>query len=81
MGVDFKARCVELLLARTAAAGLRNVRGWAGLIEHYPGPVDVALALHACGAASDGAIAAATRSSAAFCVSPCCVGKIKVRVY
>ena len=34
------------------------------------------LSLHACGAASDLAIAAAVSRSLPFCVSPCCIGKV-----
>lgn len=40
------------------------------------GDMDVALALHACGAASDYALLAALERQAAFVVSPCCTGKI-----
>lgn len=38
---------------------------------------DVALALHACGNATDVAIELAARSGAAFAVSPCCLGKLR----
>jgi hypothetical protein len=34
------------------------------------------MSLHACGAASDLAIAAAVNRSLPFCVSPCCIGKV-----
>lgn len=37
----------------------------------------MALALHACGNATDFALLAAQRAHAAFIVSPCCVGKLK----
>lgn len=38
--------------------------------------MDVVLALHACGAATDLAMQQAARNRAAFVVSPCCIGKI-----
>lgn len=41
------------------------------------GPVDVVLALHACGSATDYALQQAMMNQAAFIVSPCCIGKIK----
>ena len=44
---------------------------------HCRAPFDVALALHACGNATDYALLAAQRAAAAFVVSPCCVGKLK----
>ena len=37
----------------------------------------MALALHACGSATDHALLQAVRQRAAFVVSPCCVGKLK----
>lgn len=40
------------------------------------GPADVVLALHACGSATDWALIQAAARSAAFIVSPCCIGKI-----
>ncbi len=48
------------------------------MIEAYSGPLDVALALHACGNATDEALQLATAARAAFVVSPCCVGKLKM---
>ena len=38
---------------------------------------DIALALHACGNATDYALAKAGEARAAFIASPCCVGKLK----
>jgi hypothetical protein len=40
------------------------------------GAADVVLALHACGSATDWALAQASARQAAFIVSPCCIGKI-----
>jgi hypothetical protein len=44
------------------------------------GRVDVALALHACGAATDYALLQAASARAAYIVSPCCIGKIRQEV-
>jgi hypothetical protein len=40
-------------------------------------PFDVGVALHACGNATDHAIARCVAAGAAFVVSPCCIGKLK----
>jgi SAM-dependent methyltransferase len=45
--------------------------------DDNPHAFDVALALHACGNATDVAIELAARSGAAFAVSPCCLGKLR----
>lgn len=45
------------------------------MIEHYQQQFDVALALHACGNATDHVLQMAVDQQAAFIVSPCCVGE------
>jgi hypothetical protein len=56
-----------------------RVEAWAGRIESYAGPsFDVAISLHACGAASDHAIEASLTAGAPYLVSPCCVGKVNL---
>ena len=77
VGVDMLSASVELLLARAAAAELRNVCGEVGMIERYVGPCDVALGLHACGNATDFVVAQATLRRCAFAVCPCCIGKLR----
>jgi hypothetical protein len=47
------------------------------MIEQTEFPFDVGVALHACGNATDHAIARCVATSAAFVVSPCCIGKLK----
>jgi hypothetical protein len=47
------------------------------MIEQYAEPFDVALALHACGNATDYALLSAVDRRAAFVACPCCVGKLK----
>jgi hypothetical protein len=75
--IDMKWRSVELLEQRAKAAGLSNLTAAVGRIEQYEGPCDVALALHACGSASDYSLLQAARCRAAYIVSPCCVGKLQ----
>jgi 2-polyprenyl-3-methyl-5-hydroxy-6-metoxy-1,4-benzoquinol methylase len=74
-GVDMKPAALQLLQQRAAAAGLSNVAVFAGMIEQYTQPFDVALALHACGNATDHVLQMAVHRGAAFVVSPCCVGE------
>ena len=63
---------------RISAAGLcARVRTALADVREYAAPFDVGVALHACGEATDLALAAATRCrAAAFAVVPCCVGKL-----
>ncbi|KAG2498155.1 hypothetical protein HYH03_003912 [Edaphochlamys debaryana] len=73
-----KPAAVALLMERARAAGLSNVAGVRGMIEGFDTePFDVCLALHACGNATDAALALAVARRAAYVVSPCCVGKLK----
>ncbi|GLC38916.1 hypothetical protein PLESTM_000795600 [Pleodorina starrii] len=77
-GVEMKPAAVALLLERARAAGLGNVSARRCMIEDFvETPFDVALALHACGNATDAAMMLAARRRAAYVVSPCCVGKLK----
>lgn len=77
VAVDMKKKSIELLEAKAREAGIRNVLGRVGMIERYNDAFDIGLALHACGNATDHALRKAVRNSAAFVVSPCCVGKLK----
>jgi hypothetical protein len=76
--VDMKEVSIQILLARAQAAGLTNVRGVVGRIENYTEPMDIALALHACGDAT-GHGPQAERHRAAYIVCPCCIGKLSYR--
>ena len=51
-----------------------------GMIELTKARFDVALALHACGNATDTAMAAAARQRAAYVAVPCCIGKLKFSI-
>ena len=55
IAVDMKERCIELLEQRAAAAGLSNLKGEVGMAAECPSSTkfDVAIALHACGSATD----------------------------
>ena len=77
VGVDMNPKAVEILQERAKLAGLDNVEGQIGMIEAYAGKCDCALALHACGNATDHAMLKAISSGAAYVVCPCCVGKLK----
>lgn len=77
VGVDMNPKAVELLLERAKLSGLDNVEGHVGMIETYSGRCDCALALHACGNATDYAMLKAVTARAAYVMCPCCVGKLK----
>jgi hypothetical protein len=49
-------------------------------VADFAEPFDVAVALHACGEASDQTMQLAVSRCAAFVITPCCVGKIKNKV-
>ncbi len=51
-----------------------------GMIELTKARFDVALALHACGNATDTSMAAAARQRAAYVAVPCCIGKLKFSI-
>ena len=75
VGLDIKPRGA-LLLDAPRPPGARNVAALALDIDAYDGPCDLVISLHACGGATDSALALAARSRAPFAVSPCCIGKI-----
>ena len=60
------------------ASGLNNVTARVGLIEECEDlNVDVALALHVCGEATDFVMNQAIEKRIPFIVAPCCVGKVQ----
>mmetsp|Transcript_9010 Transcript_9010/g.15249 ORF Transcript_9010/g.15249 Transcript_9010/m.15249 type:complete len:565 (-) Transcript_9010:95-1789(-) len=75
--VDMNARSVELLQQRAHSCDLTNVTGVTGRIEDYNEPFDVAVALHACGAATDYALVKSQACRASYIMCPCCIGKLK----
>lgn len=76
--VDLKRRSLDVAERRVQRAGLANVRVVHGRIEDFREDFDVGVALHACGGASDAALARCVEKKATFVVAPCCVGKIKI---
>lgn len=76
VGLDIKPRACDLLLERARSAGATNVDALALDINAYDGPCDCVVSLHACGGATDAALALAHRKRCPFAVSPCCIGKI-----
>lgn len=77
VAIDMKDKSIALLEAKAREAGIGNLQGQVGMIETYEDAFDIGLALHACGNATDHAMKKAMRNTAAFVVSPCCVGKLK----
>ena len=77
IGVDMKVTSLAILRQRAEFVGLSNIETFVGRIEEFNEAFDVALALHACGNASDMAILKAIRSQASFILAPCCIGKLK----
>jgi hypothetical protein len=78
VALDAKPESVARLAARASEAGLSNVTALMGRIEDYKGACDVALGLHVCGSGTDAVLAHAAAARAAFCVSPCCIGKVNL---
>jgi hypothetical protein len=77
VAVDIRQFSLNLLEVRARQAGLHNVSTVCCMIEQYAGPLDIVLALHACGNATDFSLLQATTRAQAFIVSPCCIGKLK----
>ena len=55
-GVDIKKRALMLMDARAQGAGMTNVKTHCGSITSFDEPIGLAIALHACGQASDEAM-------------------------
>mmetsp|Transcript_14530 Transcript_14530/g.38353 ORF Transcript_14530/g.38353 Transcript_14530/m.38353 type:complete len:277 (+) Transcript_14530:597-1427(+) len=78
VALDMRPRALDVLRERAEEVGLTNLEIVVGRIESYDGPIDVAISLHACGSASDHAIAAAVDRGVPFAISPCCLGKVNL---
>ncbi len=60
---------------------LENLLSFHGPVENYTGPIDMALALHLCGQATDVTLRkAASVDAVAIILAPCCVGKLSQQV-
>ena len=64
--VDLKRRSLDVAERRVQRAGLANVRVVHGRIEDFREDFDVGVALHACGGASDAALARCVEKKATF---------------
>ncbi len=74
--VDMKKAALAVVKKRAEETSLSNVRTWLGKVHEYDGVLDIGLALHACGSASDDVLAACVREGAMAVISPCCVGAV-----
>jgi len=84
--LDFNDHALKICAARAKELGLHNVETLCLDVAQFPPPhwagcdgrggFSVGIALHACGAATDMALAACAKARAKFIVSPCCVGKV-----
>ena len=74
---DINAESLEIVAQRAAEANLTNLSTWVGDVKGFAQPFDLALALHACGEATDLTLEACIRARARFVLSPCCVGKMR----
>lgn len=77
VGIDIKQTAMELMDARAIEAAMTNVRTYTGSITSFDEPIGLAIALHACGQASDEAMVHAVKHKAPYLVAPCCIGKVK----
>ncbi|KAJ8907711.1 hypothetical protein NDN08_007817 [Rhodosorus marinus] len=73
---DMNPKALAVAAKRASDAGLSNVQTWEGRIDEFDQPFDFCTALHACGIASDIAIAKAIEARAPVVCAPCCVGKL-----
>jgi len=73
---DMNPKALAVAAKRASDAGLSNVQTWEGRIDEFDQPFDFCIALHACGMASDIAIAKAIEARAPVVCAPCCVGKV-----
>lgn len=76
--LDVKPIALGIASKRADAAGLKNLRTVQCSILDIPNDVrfDIAVALHACGDASDDVLTVAAQRRAAIVVAPCCVGSL-----
>jgi precorrin-6B methylase 2 len=77
IGVDIKSVATRLMLERANLAGLANVQTRTCPIASFNEDFDLAIALHACGQASDEIILKAVSMLKPYLVAPCCLGKLK----
>lgn len=76
--VDTRSVPLQIAKRRAEAANLPNVHYINSRVENLADDItfDLAIGLHACGAASDAILAQATKRRAAIVLAPCCVGAV-----
>lgn len=77
--VDRTEKALLIAKSRCRAAELSNIDTLHCKVENLPtnsASFDIAIALHACGPASDAVLSQASRCSASVIVVPCCVGAV-----
>jgi hypothetical protein len=74
--VDVSGFALNLARQRAEAAGLANVRFFAGPVAEFPEPFHLGFALHACGPASDEAQERCLEHGATYVVCPCDLGQL-----
>jgi hypothetical protein len=77
IGVDLKRKSLELMASRAETAGMSNIRTECRSISGFDQDFGLAIALHACGQASDEALLQAVRLGVPYLIAPCCIGKVK----
>jgi hypothetical protein len=75
--VDVNEYALDLARRRAEAAGLTNVRFFAGAVTEFPEPFHLGFALHACGPASDEAQERCLAHGATYVVCPCDLGQLQ----
>jgi hypothetical protein len=75
--VDVNGYALELARRRAEAAGLTNVRFFAGPVTEFYPPFHLGFALHACGAASDEAQERCLEWGATYVICPCDLGQLQ----
>ena len=73
-----RAASAQLAQSRVEQAGLTNVKVIQGLVQDYLEPFDLAIALHACGEATDLVQDLCLHHQAGFVLCPCCVGEYAI---
>jgi predicted RNA methylase len=75
--VDRFEEPIRIAKNRVEASGLKSVECLVSHINDFDGKFDICFSSHACGSATDDALAKALKIEASFCLTSCCVGKMK----
>jgi hypothetical protein len=75
--IDVNGYALDLARQRAEAAGLANVRFFAGPVAEFAEPFHLGFALHACGPASDEAQERCLEHGATYVICPCDLGQLQ----